>query len=153
MTQEGSIILVSACLIGAETRYDGRSAAAPRVLALCRRRPFLPVCPEQLGGLPTPRERAEIEGGTGAEVLAGRARILLRPSRTDVTEAFLRGARQVEALVRRFDIREAYLKSRSPSCGVGTVAVGTETIPGDGVTTALLKELGVRTVVVEAGEA
>jgi uncharacterized protein YbbK (DUF523 family) len=152
MTEDGLILLVSACLIGAETRYDGRSAAAQRILTLCEGRPFLPVCPEQLGGLPTPRERAEIVGGAGAEVWAGKARIFLRPSDRDVTEAFIRGARQVEAWVRRFGIREAYLKARSPSCGVGAVAVGSNTIPGDGVTAALLREFGVRTIAVEADE-
>jgi uncharacterized protein YbbK (DUF523 family) len=152
VTEEGPIILVSACLIGAETRYDGRSALAPRVLALCGERPFLGVCPERLGGLPAPRERAEIVGGAGSEVLAGKARIFLRPSGRDVTDLFLRGARQVEALVRRLAIREAYLKSRSPSCGVGTVALGAETVPGDGVTAALLRSLGVHILAVGRGE-
>ncbi len=135
-------VLVSACLTGLKTRYDGESAFTARILEMCRERPCLPLCPEQLGGLPTPREAAFLTDGAGAEVLDGSARLIWRPSGRDVTAAFVRGARETAALVEALGIREAYLKTRSPSCGIGEVAVGRGRMPGDGVTASLLRRMG-----------
>jgi len=90
---------------------------------------WLPVCPEQLGGLPTPREAADISGGDGYDVLAGKARVMTK-SGTDLTEAFIRGAQQVLFIALSQNIDRAYLKARSPSCGLsGSI----------GVTAALLR--------------
>ena len=94
---------------------------------------WIPVCPEQLGGLPTPRPPADLIGGDGFQVLDGRARVLTRNGE-DLTEAFIRGARQVLLLAEMMDIDLAFLKSGSPSCG---------TTPLAGVTTALLQRHGV----------
>ena len=126
------IYLASACLAGLKTRYDGRisvSAACRKAVAggIC-----IPVCPEQLGGLPTPRTAADLVGGDGHDVLAGRARVLDRTGK-DVTENFILGARQVLAIAREQDIAKVILKARSPSCGL---------VPKLGVTAALLQEQG-----------
>jgi uncharacterized protein YbbK (DUF523 family) len=126
------IYLVSACLVGLKTRYDGRiidRAACRKAVegGIC-----IPVCPEQLGGLPTPRTAADLVGGDGHDVLAGRVRVLNRTGE-DVTENFILGARQVLAIARQQDIAKVILKGGSPSCGL---------TPKLGVTAALLQEQG-----------
>lgn len=111
------LILVSACLAGLRTRYDGRIIEhrdCLQALASCR---WIPICPEQLGGLATPRCAADIIGGTGGDVLDGRARVICRDG-TDVTEPFISGARQVLDIAQRQRIDKIFLKARSPSCGV-----------------------------------
>jgi uncharacterized protein YbbK (DUF523 family) len=139
------MILVSACLLGLCARYDGGHNLCPALVAPAAAGLCLPVCPEQLGGLPTPRQPAEITGGSGHDVLAGRAKVLGKAG-ADLTPAFLRGAQQTLALVRAIPVAAAILKARSPSCGVGTIYDGsfTRTIrDGDGVAAAALAELGI----------
>lgn len=139
------MILVSACLLGLCARYDGGhnlcpALAVPAAAGLC-----LPVCPEQLGGLPTPRQPAEIVGGSGRDVLAGRAKVVGQDG-ADLTPAFLRGAQQTLVLVRAVPVTAAVLKARSPSCGVGRIYDGTFTRiqrEGSGVAAAALSELGI----------
>ncbi|MBM3316849.1 MAG: DUF523 domain-containing protein [Candidatus Eisenbacteria bacterium] len=133
---------ISACLLGVSCRYDGRSLSPEQCLSATGSSRWVPICPEQLGGLPTPRPAAEIRGGAGRDVLAGRARVIDVRGR-DVTEDFLRGAHEALRLCRRLGIRAALLKSRSPSCGVGWIRRGDELVPGDGVTAALLREHGI----------
>ena len=124
--------LVSSCLVGLCTRYDARVLPDSRCLQALNRSQWIPVCPEQLGGLPTPRERAVLTNGDGHDVLAGRA-LVITASGFDVTENFIRGADQVLLLARAKSITTAVLKARSPSCGVmGTI----------GVTAALLQSHG-----------
>ena len=138
--------LVSACLAGEPCAYDGRPRPCPVVERLVREGRAVTVCPECLGGLPVPRLPAEIENGSGLDVLAGRARVVNRRGR-DVTEAFLRGAQAALAIAREQGLRTAILRSRSPSCGCGRIYDGTFTgrlRPGDGVTAALLREAGLR---------
>lgn len=106
-------ILVSACLLGLPTRYDGRSAADERVLSLLERHDLIPVCPEQLGGLPTPRPRCEIYGGCG---WTGKERVLDEFG-SDRTENFLKGAETTLKVARLLKVDLAILKSKSPSCG------------------------------------
>jgi len=104
----------------------------------------IPVCPEQLGGLPTPRQPAEISGGTGEEVLSGQARVINK-SRCDVSDSFLRGAKQTLKIAQAVNPPLVILKNRSPSCGVGEVYDGSFSSrlqSGDGVTAALLKAHG-----------
>ena len=99
-------ILISACLLGAACRYDGGSNPVLSVEALMGRCQLVPVCPEQLGGLPTPREPAErTEGGVVTKTGA------------DVSAQFQRGAEQALHLARIFGCKKAVLKERSPSCG------------------------------------
>jgi uncharacterized protein YbbK (DUF523 family) len=124
------VYLVSSCLLGLVTRYDGVSKPS----APCRNELhgaiWIPVCPEQLGGLATPRPPADLVGGDGVDVLAGRARVITG-SGEDVTEQFIRGARQVLSIAQEQQVAGAFLKSGSPSCGVGGLL---------GVTAALLRE-------------
>ncbi len=139
------MILVSACLLGLACRYDGGHNRCPALDNLAAAGLCLPVCPEQLGGLPTPRPPAEITGGDGAAVLAGRAGIS-RQNGADLTAPFLNGVRQTLFLVRAIPVTAAVLKARSPSCGVGAIYDGTFTRTlrqGNGVLAAALAELGI----------
>lgn len=129
-------ILVSACLLGCPCRYDGKGQAHLDVLALRERCHLIPVCPEQMGGLPTPRPPAERRGGT-----------VVNQAGEDVTEQYLRGAEAVAALAQLLGCTYAILKERSPSCGSGEIYDGTFShtcVSGDGVTAALLKNAGVQ---------
>jgi uncharacterized protein YbbK (DUF523 family) len=142
-------ILVSACLMGRRVRYDGRAKTSSDAwLAGWRAEGRLvPFCPEVSGGLPVPRPAAEIEGGAaGTAVLAGQARVLASDG-SDVTQAFLSGARAALATARSHGVRMAVLKEGSPSCGALSIYDGTFTgrrTPGRGVTTALLERHGIR---------
>lgn len=130
--------LCSACLIGIRCRYNGRSALNQKVIALLQMETLIPVCPEQLGGLPTPREPAELKGDR-----------VITKSGKDVTENFVRGAKQVLKLAKLFSIKEAILKQGSPSCGCGRIYDGTfsgKTIKEDGITAALLKKNGIKVI-------
>jgi uncharacterized protein YbbK (DUF523 family) len=139
------LILVSACLIGKRCRYDGDGFDGyPELARLVEEGRALPVCPEQLGGLPTPRPPAELQGGDGADVLAGTARIT-RIDGPDVTEAFLEGARETLAIARSCGATAAILKARSPSCGSKQVYDGSFSgalKPGKGLTAAMLEQAG-----------
>jgi len=131
------IYLVSSCLLGLKTRYDGKIIPLGKACrhavkgAVC-----IPVCPEQLGGLPTPRTAADLVGGDGNDVLAGRARVVSRNG-ADVTENFVLGARQVLQIAREQKASRIILKAGSPSCGL---------TPKTGVTAALLKKEGFEVV-------
>lgn len=148
--------LVSACLLGVNCRYDGASKLNENVLALSRKETLIPVCPEQLGGLPTPRLPSGIASGTGVDVIAGRSSVR-NADGEDVTECFTTGAAEVLRLASMFGIREAVLKQGSPSCGSGqTQCMENEggsylshPAEGDGVTAALLKRNGVRVITEE----
>ena len=128
-------ILISACLLGLCCRYDGESKPIMQTVALMERYHLVPVCPEQLGGLPTPREPSE-----------RRADAVVSKCGVDVTAQFTRGAQQALHLARLYGCKAAVLKERSPSCGSGAIYDGTfsgRLIPGDGVTAALLRENGI----------
>ena len=124
------IYLVSGCLLGLKTRYDGQVFTSKPCKIVIDDGIWLPVCPEQLGGLSTPRTAADLVGGDGADVLAGRARVITRDG-TDVTDNFIEGARQVQKIVLYQKISGIFLKSGSPSCGL---------TPRMGVTAALLSQ-------------
>lgn len=114
------------------TRYDGAAKPNDDCIHALANSGWIPVCPEQLGGLATPREPAILTGGDGHDVLAGRALVLTESGR-DVTKNFIRGAEIVLQLARIKNIRTAVLKARSPSCAVhGNM----------GVTAALLQSHG-----------
>jgi len=139
------MILVSACLAGLATRYDGRrlEMTLPFDAAVT---PVIPVCPEQLGGLPTPRPPACIVAGAGDDVLDGKARVITAGG-ADVTKNYLRGAEEVCKIARLFRITQAFMAEKSPSCGVTVIKDlnGTER-PGCGVAVAALKRVGVACV-------
>jgi uncharacterized protein YbbK (DUF523 family) len=139
-------VLVSACLAGRACRFDGTASPDDAVSRLVAEGRAVLVCPEADGGLGTPRPPAEIVGGTGPDVLAGRARVVTQ-SGADVTGAYVEGARIALAAARRAGATTAILKARSPSCGTGQVYDGTFSrtlADGDGVTAALLQAEGIR---------
>ena len=130
------MMIVSACLAGFPCRYDGKARPCAQVVELVRAGKAIPVCPEQLGGLPTPRTSCEIREG----------RVVDADGR-DRTEAFQRGAKAVLRIAQTYGATEALLQSRSPSCGSGRIYDGsfTKTLTaGDGVTARLLKENGIQ---------
>ena len=129
-------LLISACLLGAPCRYDGKSKPVAEIDALREKYELIPVCPEQLGGLPTPRTPSERSGD----------RVVMADG-TDVTAQYRKGAHAALELCLREGCVAAVLKERSPSCGSGEIYDGTFTrtvIPGDGVTTELLKKNGIK---------
>lgn len=128
-------ILVSACLLGTKCKYSGGDNLCPRVLALVDQYLLIPVCPEQLGGLPTPRVPSERRGN----------RVVTRDGK-DVTDQYEKGAQEALRLCKLFGCQAAILKSRSPSCGCGSIYDGSFTgtvVPGYGVTAALLSAHGI----------
>ena len=134
------MILISACLVGIKSMWNGSSDSRPCFIEQVAQGELLPLCPEQLGGLSTPRSPSEIIGGTGEDVLDGKARIYTKDG-NDVTQAFLRGANETLHLARLVKADLIILKQNSPSCGCGYIYDGTftETLKqGNGVTTALL---------------
>jgi len=142
------MIMVSACLVGVRCRYDGTACASPWLLGRLAGEALIPVCPEVAGGAPVPRSRSQMRGGPGGMVIDGRARVVREDGR-DVTEEFLRGARAVLELSRSFGVEAAYLKSRSPSCGVGRVWCDGELSAGNGVAAEMLSRGGVEVIPVE----
>ncbi len=131
-------ILVSACLLGTACRYDGKSAPNQDVLALSAHHTLIPLCPEQLGGLPTPRVPSERVG----------ERVVSREG-VDVTGAYLRGTDEVLRLCTLFGIKLAILKERSPACGSGMIYDGTFSgtlRKGDGILAGALKEAGITVI-------
>jgi len=142
-------VLVSSCLLGVACRYDGNHSLGEKIARKARRMHMIPICPEQLGGLPTPRPPSTIVNGDGEEVLCGRAQVL-NDRGEDVTEAFLKGAREALALAKLMGAQKAFLKSRSPSCGLRTPYCETATGYGIGVTAALLLRNGIEVIEVNA---
>jgi uncharacterized protein YbbK (DUF523 family) len=143
-----SKLLVSACLLGEPVRYDGQAKALdhPGLRQLLDEERVVAFCPEVAGGLPVPRAAAEIVGGGGGEVVSGQARIETAAG-DEVSAYFLDGARQALALCRKHGIRVALLTERSPSCGSNEIYDGSfsrKTVSGSGVTTALLRQHGIR---------
>jgi uncharacterized protein YbbK (DUF523 family) len=137
--------LVSACLVGINTRYDGGCFCHEKLLKLAEEGKAIPVCPEQLGGCPTPRDPCEIAGGDGGDVLDGRCSVV-SINGADMTEKFIRGAEETLKLVKACGVKKAILKARSPSCGSGVIYDGTfsqKTAGGNGVTAELLIRNGI----------
>ena len=134
-------MIVSACLLGVCCRYDGGHCLASAFLEELRGRDVIPVCPEQLGGLATPRTPAFLTGGDGFDVLDGRARVVTE-SGLDVTHAFVAGAEQVLKIASFARERRAFLKEKSPSCGVEFTTIDGRRKPGRGVTAALHARAG-----------
>ena len=136
--------IVSACLVGINCRYDGKNKLRKELIEAFKRGELLPLCPEQLGGLPTPRIPSIIINGDGYDVLDGETRVINHRNE-DVTENFIRGAEEVLKIAKILNVKEAIPESRSPSCGCEGIYDETsgELIEGDGVLTALLKRNGI----------
>lgn len=128
-------ILISGCLLGLCCRYDGKSKPNENIRALSEKYYLIPICPEQLGGLPTPRDPSEIIGER-----------VVSCTGIDVTAEYRRGAAEVLRLSQLFGCKKAILKERSPSCGFGMVYDGSfsgRLVDGDGVSAALLSANGI----------
>ncbi len=130
------MIIVSACLLGENCKYDGKNNKNEAVIKYLKDKSYIAVCPEILGGLQCPRIPSEIKGN----------RVYFKDG-TDVTEAFLSGANEVAELVDQYEITEAILKEGSPSCGSSNVYDGTFSgtkIEGQGITARALSKLCIK---------
>ncbi|EZH65684.1 hypothetical protein DH09_12580 [Bacillaceae bacterium JMAK1] len=142
------MIVVSACLAGMPVRYDGQHKGHELIQQWLREKKAIPVCPELLGGLQTPREPAEIVGGTGDDVLEGCAQVFDKTGH-DVSDQFIAGAYKTLRRIQELDASLVILKEDSPSCGSQSIYSGSfngEKIQGNGVTTALLKKHGIEVI-------
>lgn len=131
-------ILVSACLLGINCRYDGGAMLCEKLHELAQTHRLIPVCPEILGGLPTPRPPAELQKGQ-----------VMTCNGTDVTQNFVKGAHEALKLAQFFDCTAAILKERSPSCGFGRIYDGSFSgaqTNGNGVAAQLLFDNGLQIV-------
>ncbi len=129
-------LIVSACLLGTACRYDGASKPADRIITLKDKYNLIPVCPEILGGLPTPRTPCEVKNGC-----------VFSRDGFDRTAQYLKGANEVLRLARFFGCEAALLKERSPACGSGKIYDGSFSgalTDGDGICAALLKKHGIK---------
>lgn len=134
-------ILVSACLLGVNCRYDGETKENNEVFEYLKDKEVMLICPEIMGGLPTPRMAAQRRGD----------KVVTKDGR-DVTENFQRGANEVLKLAKKFNIGKALLKAKSPSCGSNLIYDGTfsgKKIPGDGITAEILKKNGIEIITEE----
>lgn len=146
MKEDTIMKIVSACLVGVKCRYDQQSAWHPNIDGIIQFESVVPVCPEQLGGLPTPRNPAEIVGGDGVDVLDGNAKVIDNQGH-DVTQEFIDGAYRVLDLAQTFRASTAILKQNSPSCGSKLIYDGSfsgSKKKGVGVTVALLLRSGLK---------
>ena len=128
-------LIISACLLGTACRYDGASKPADRIITLKDKYNLIPVCPEILGGLPTPRTPCEVKNGC-----------VFSRDGFDRTAQYLKGANEVLRLARFFGCEAALLKERSPACGSGKIYDGSFSgtlTDGDGICAALLKKHGI----------
>ena len=131
-------ILVSACLSGVNCKYNGKNNENEKIIELIKNKDVILVCPEQLGGLKTPRSPAEIKNNK-----------VINKENIDVTEEYNKGAQEVLELAKKFNIKTAILKSKSPSCGKGKIYDGTfsgNLINGNGITTELLEKNNIKVI-------
>ena len=131
-------ILVSACLLGINCKYDGGNNKNDKVLNYLKDKEVIPICPEIYGGLSTPRNPAEIIENN-----------VFTKEKKDVTKNYLKGAEETLYIAKLLNVKKALLKANSPSCGSGTIYDGTfkhQKIEGDGITTRLLKENGIEVI-------
>lgn len=115
--------LISACLLGLNTRYDGESNPETVFLEMVKTGEAIPFCPEQAGGLPTPRDPSEIIGGDGRDVLKGKARVITDKGQ-DVTEKFLKGAKETCKLAKLLGVDKAILKSKALHAAANVFTMG-----------------------------
>lgn len=141
MKKDKPTILISACLIGVNCRYDGGNCFRKETERLKEEYNLIPFCPEEMAGLGTPRPRAEFHHGDGKETLKGTNKIIDENNK-DVTDNFILGSRKVLELAKKHKPLKIILKEKSPSCGVNIIKRKGESHKGIGVTTALLEQNG-----------
>jgi uncharacterized protein YbbK (DUF523 family) len=141
---ESKKIMVSACLLGINCRYNGESKFSPQLVACLANHTVIPCCPELLGELMIPRPPAEIINGDGQAVWSGQARVIDRDG-NDRTAYFKAGAQKALELYLKEQPEMVIFKANSPSCGRGLIYNGSfngELVEGDGVATTLLRDWG-----------
>lgn len=142
--------IVSACLAGISSRYDGTNLEDEDIVRLLLSGEAIPLCPEQLGGLPTPRVRIYFKNGDGKDIVAGLNDVrAIGSDGLDYTENLVRGAREVLKIAKLINAKGVIFKDSSPSCGVRHVWVESERVKGWGVTTAILKRNGINVMSLE----
>lgn len=140
------MIVISACLCGVNCKYNGENNLNEETLTLLKEGKAVLICPEQLGGLNTPRIPCEIVGGDGADVFDGKAKVV-NSRGEDSTEEFVKGAYEALKIAKAVGAKSAILKSKSPSCGYGKIYDGSFTgkkIIGNGVTAELFLKNGIK---------
>lgn len=136
------MILVSSCLLGFNCRYNGGNNIDKDLVEFLKDKEYIIACPEQLGGLPTPRSSCEIVAGEGKDVLDGKCKIIDKQGE-DVTIPFIKGAEETLKIAKLYNINMAILKKRSPSCGSINIYDGSfdgKIKKGSGVTAELLRK-------------
>lgn len=139
--------LISSCLCGVNCKYSGGNNLNEKCLDLLKEGKGILICPEQLGGLPTPRLPAEIIG-KAENILRGMDKIITK-NNIDVTNEFLKGAKETLKIAKLYKINKAILKEGSPSCGVNYIYDGSFTgkkIKGNGLTTEILIKNGIEVI-------
>lgn len=134
-------ILVSSCLLGLNCKYDGGNNASKEVDEFLKDYEVIPICPEIMGGLVTPRVGAARCGD----------KVITKDGK-DVTKQYLKGAEESLFLAKKYNVKKALLKLRSPSCGSGKIYDSTFThtlIDGNGVTAELLKQNGIEIITIK----
>lgn len=143
------MFLVSACLAGFNTRYDGTNSKDRRIVKLVLSGKAIPVCPEQLGGLPTPRSPVQFINNDVALASGQKNRAVGRDG-IDYTMALLKGAEETLRIARIFHIKAAIFKDGSPSCGVTYVWISGKKSHGKGITSALLEQNGIEVKTIDS---
>jgi uncharacterized protein YbbK (DUF523 family) len=140
--------LISACLCGVNCKYSGENNLNEDCLNLLEQDEAILICPEQLGGLMTPRKPAEIVGNAKSIITKEMGKVMTKDDE-DVTEAFLRGAKETIKIAKSSGTLAALLKGGSPSCGCNYIYDGNftgEKIAGEGITCAMLKDAGIEVI-------
>ncbi|WP_042276979.1 DUF523 domain-containing protein [[Clostridium] dakarense] len=142
------MIAVSACLLGINCKYNGNNNENEKVVNYLKNKKFVLICPEQLGGLSTPRNPAEIINGDGYNAINNESKIVDKNNR-DVSSEFIKGANESLKIAKIYGCREAILKEGSPSCGCNFIYDGSfsgKKINGVGITTALFRKNGIKVI-------
>ena len=135
-------ILVSACLLGIDCKYNRKNNKNDKVIELLKDHDLIPVCPEIMGGLTTPRTPAEIR----KNIRKNKNEVITKDGK-NVTKQYQKGAEEALKIAKLYNCQIAILKEKSPSCGCGRIYDGTFTgtlIDGDGITARLLKKHGIK---------
>ena len=135
------VILVSACLLGHNCKYNGKNNKNEKVLDYIKNKHVIPICPEVFGGLTIPRLPSEIKDNK-----------VINKTGKDVSDNFIRGANKTLEIAKKLNVKKALLKQNSPSCGCGRIYDGSFTntiINGDGITTRILKENNIEVITEE----
>lgn len=139
------MMLISACLVGINCKYNGKNNYNEKALDLVKKGIAIPICPEQLGGLTTPRNPSEIR------IIDNKVHVIDNKN-NDVTKEFEKGANEVLKLAKDLNVDKVILKSKSPSCGIGKIYDGTfsnNLIDGNGILANLLIDNNIEVVDIE----